>query len=82
MDRKLEQIINGAMQQPQGPPAMQIASPINDAQLVSIIAAIRMKDKPDGAVKEAMEIVAETVVQMDNGQALMKLVQAKQVLKQ
>lgn len=79
---RLDELINQGMNGGPQPPPMQIAMPLNDVQLVSVIAAIRFKTAASGAVKEAMDIVAEAVVQMEGGKGLVKLIEAKQVLRQ
>lgn len=58
-----------------GQPQMQIAAPMNDTQLVAMIAVELWSGRsPAEAVEEAMEIVAESIVQM-RGNALAAKVQ-------
>ncbi len=52
-----------AQVQPQAP-AMQIATPINDVQLVALVAASSCKeDDPEAAVAWAVQIVAQAILQ-------------------
>jgi hypothetical protein len=66
-----------------GMPAQQVvtmATPFNDTQLVAMIAAHYPDGGPQEAVDWAMEIVAESIVQMKGGRAMTKLVEEKQKL--
>lgn len=71
-------LIQAAMQQqPQG---VQLATPINDIQLVALLAAGIDEGTPTDSVAKAMEILAEAIVQMQDG-SFARMVNAKAALR-
>ena len=75
--------MQGRIQLPNGqPPAMQIASVLNDVQLVGLmasqIAAMQPDDLPAAAiVTRAIELLVETIVQCDGGQGIVQKVRER-----
>ncbi len=62
------------------PPAMTLATPFNDIQLVALVAAQFPHRTPADAVHVAMQIVAEAIVGMEKKQ-IEVLLQAKRALR-
>jgi len=66
---------NGRIIDPNAAPvqaAMQIAQPLNDAQLVALIASKRPDCSAADAVTWAIELVAETIVRVNRNKELIK----------
>lgn len=62
---------------PQVAPQIAVAQPINDVQLICLVAAqVQGNASPHDAVAWAMDIVAEAVAQHDGGRGIAKRVQA------
>lgn len=60
------------MIQPSGPSAIQVAAPLNDVQLVALVAAQRPDILPEEAVKWANEIVYQAIIQSKNLQRMIQ----------
>jgi hypothetical protein len=74
-------IIQPGMGPVMGQPAVVQMTPFNDTQLVAMIAAVTQEETVGGRVSLAMELVAESVAQMQDN-ALMKMIQERVAAKQ
>ena len=74
----------GNGQAPEMPGTLQVSTPFNDLQLVALMAAHLMEhssDRPAEAVALAIELVAESIIQVQGG-ALNRAAEAAQARRQ
>ena len=73
---QIEMALAAQTARPQQPVGLQVALPINDIQLIAMMAMKSHRDTAANRVQDAMETFAETVAAFQDGTPIKEMIQA------